>query len=144
MKKTIIIFSVINGLLFASCKQDSQEMRTYIQYVDSLQHKADSFHQIIDTIYIETPIDPEDPTITRVDTIFEQVYAAQNLFYYKFSYAGLDLGLVNKREEVMQRYQSLYTQINQEALSTSQKKSLEEKANLFHKLYTEYLPDSVK
>jgi hypothetical protein len=44
----------------------------------------------------------------------------------------------------MQRYQSLYGQINQEALSSSQKKSLEEKAGLFNQRYTEYLPDSVK
>jgi hypothetical protein len=109
-----------------------------------LEERAIAFHQVIDTMYVETSIDPDDPTITRIDTVFTKVNEEQNMFYYKFTYAGMDFGLVNKREDVMQRYQSLYGQINQEALSSSQKKSLEEKAGLFNQRYTEYLPDSVK
>ncbi len=144
MKRKLVLAAVLSGLLVVSCSKEPKELSAFISYVDSLEERVIAFHQVIDTMYVETSIDPDDPTITRIDTVFTKVNEEQNMFYYKFTYAGMDFGLVNKREDVMQRYQSLYGQINQEALSSSQKKSLEEKAGLFNQRYTEYLPDSVK
>jgi hypothetical protein len=144
MKRKLVLAAVLSGLLVVSCSKEPKELSAFISYVDSLEERAIAFHQVIDTMYVETSIDPDDPTITITDTVFIKVNEEQNMFYYKFTYAGMDFGLVNKREDVMQRYQSLYGQINQEALSSSQKKSLEEKAGLFNLRYTEYLPDSVK
>jgi hypothetical protein len=144
MKRKHVLVAVLSGLLVASCSKEHNELAAFISYVDSLEERAIAFQQLVDTMYVETPIDPDNPTITRIDTVFIKVNEKQNMFYYKLTHAGMDFGLVNKREDVMQRYQSLYGQINQKALSSSQKKSLEEKANLFILRYTEYLPDSVK
>lgn len=67
MKKIILM------LLVVACTQVNKEHETALtdfkDYATALLEKSKTEKFSVDTMFQETPIDPNDPTITRIDTI---------------------------------------------------------------------------
>lgn len=50
-------------------KETQQSLATYIQFVDSIYAQNEIWKTTTDTIYQEVPIDVNDPTLIKLDTI---------------------------------------------------------------------------
>src|SRR6478735_9015957 len=72
MKKLILNFSCLG--LIAACspaadKESQQALGNYTHFVDSIYARNETWKTTTDTDYVEYPTDPNDPTVTALDTI---------------------------------------------------------------------------
>jgi hypothetical protein len=73
MKTRLMILSgVLSGIIACTPSADKEAqhaLTAYTHFVDSIYQVNETWKMAIDTDFVETPIDPEDPTITILDTI---------------------------------------------------------------------------
>jgi hypothetical protein len=89
MKTRLMILSgVLSGIIACAPSADKEALQTltaYTQFVDSIYQMNESWNTGIDTSFTEVPIDPNDPSKVRIDTIVTTPEnRANNQFYSLF------------------------------------------------------------
>jgi hypothetical protein len=72
MKHLFICMSIL--FVLAACRNNAEDkvatqFKSYVSFVDSIEKLNSDYKSKVDTTFTEYPINPNDPTITKVDTI---------------------------------------------------------------------------
>lgn len=144
-KNSIIIFLAATSIwVFQSCNMQPKE-KTAVQqlqhFMDSLQTAVETFHATPDTMFVETPIDPEDPEITEVKSVITNRNASMNYFHYDLN-VGDETYRIDRIDGATEAYNNLVTAIDETKLTETEKAQVQKCKELFQKLTTEFLTDS--
>jgi hypothetical protein len=142
---SIIIFLTASCIwMFQSCNlqpKEKTEVQQLQHFMDSLQLAVETFHATPDTMFIETPIDPEDPLITEVKTEITNRNATMNYFHYDLI-VGDETYRIDRIDGATEAYNKLIAVIDETKLTESEKAQVQKCKELFQKLTTEFLSDS--
>lgn len=69
MLTTIALLSSLIACTPSADKEAQESLKAYTLFVDSVYAQNEVWKSTPDTDFVEYPIDPNDPTVTRLDTI---------------------------------------------------------------------------
>lgn len=90
MRIQMTLLTVLSGMMACAPSADNETqaaLSAYTHFVDSVYQVNETWKTATDTDYVEYPIDPEDPTLTRLDTVVTLPEAKQKSIVFD-SYWG--------------------------------------------------------